>query len=50
MLDRNSVGFFYRFPDGESAADVYDRVSSKDFIRFNSNLLKLLLFDIGSFG
>lgn len=21
--------FFYRFPDGESAADVYDRVSSK---------------------
>ena len=21
--------FFYRFPEGESAADVYDRVSSK---------------------
>lgn len=23
--------FFYRFPEGESAADVYDRVSSKTF-------------------
>lgn len=23
--------FFYRFPEGESAADVYDRVSSKVF-------------------
>lgn len=24
--------FFYRFPEGESAADVYDRVSSKYYI------------------
>jgi len=24
--------FFYRFPEGESAADVYDRVSSKIFL------------------
>lgn len=23
--------FFYRFPDGESAADVYDRITGKIF-------------------
>lgn len=26
--------FFYRFPEGESAADVFDRVSSKFFFLF----------------
>ena len=27
--------FFYRFPEGESAADVFDRVSSKFFFILN---------------
>lgn len=26
--------FFYRFPEGESAADVYDRVSSECLVCF----------------
>ena len=30
---RNRYGrFFYRFPDGESAADVYDRITGNDMI------------------
>lgn len=29
--------FFYRFPEGESAADVYDRITG------NSNTLSILL-------
>lgn len=32
--------FFYRFPEGESAADVYDRVSSE----FSVFLLFILRF------
>ena len=35
--------FFYRFPEGESAADVYDRVSSEfcydSFFRFSVRLM-----------
>lgn len=32
--------FFYRFPEGESAADVYDRVSSK-FLIYKTTSLRL---------
>lgn len=35
--------FFYRFPEGESAADVYDRVSSKSF---SSYIVVFMLFSI----
>ncbi|KAK6915536.1 Histidine phosphatase superfamily, clade-1 [Dillenia turbinata] len=37
--------FFYRFPEGESAADVYDRVSSRCvYTAYDVLLLLLLLF------
>lgn len=31
--------FFYRFPEGESAADVYDRVSSKQSLSLSSSFI-----------
>ena len=38
--------FFYRFPEGESASDVYDRVSSKISLS-HSLMFSLLLFSLG---
>ena len=35
--------FFYRFPEGESAADVYDRVSSEFFVIFSLYCSLLLI-------
>lgn len=35
---RNLYGrFFYRFPDGESAADVYDRITGNTFLKSHYN-------------
>lgn len=36
--------FFYRFPEGESAADVYDRVSSKFFPIFIGVVILEIIF------